>query len=485
MRRFILVCLFVAGGTAIAQSQAVNEPAPVKREFRGVWVATVGNIDWPSRRDLSTAQQQQEMRAILDKCVALKLNAVVFQVRTMADALYASEFEPWSEFLTGTLGKAPDPLYDPLEFAVREAHARGLELHAWLNPYRAKVPASRSPVPANHLVASRPDLAKPYGKHHWLNPTHPEVQAHSLKVFLDVVRRYDLDGIHMDDYFYPYPEKDANEKEIPFPDDDTWAEYQKSGGKLSRDDWRRAAVNQFVDRLYKETKALKPWVKVGISPFGIWRPGHPPGIEGFDQYGKLYADAKLWFNKGWVDYFTPQLYWPIAREKQSYPKLLAWWAEQNSQRRHLWPGNYTGRYPADEIVEQIKVTRSQIAEPGNVHFSMKSILNNSGGKADALKAIYAEPALVPAMPWLGKKPTVRLNVLRTVFAPRQLMVTPESGVFRHIIVRSRVGGKWDVAIYPADGAEPVRIPIAGMPDRQLISAVDRIGQETEPIAVTP
>ena len=481
MRRFILVGLVAAIGTAIAQPQAVQEPPPVKREFRGVWVATVGNIDWPSRRGLSTAQQQDEMRRILDKSVALKLNAVVFQVRTMADALYASELEPWSEFLTGTLGKAPDPLYDPLEFAVREAHARGLELHAWLNPYRAKVPASRSDVPNNHLVKSRPDLAKPYGKHYWLNPTHPEVQAHSLKVFLDVVRRYDVDGIHMDDYFYPYPEKDQADHEIPFPDDDTWAAYQKSGGQLSRDDWRRAAVNQLVESLYKETKAIKPWVKVGISPFGIWRPGSPPGIAGFDQYGKLYADAKLWFNNGWVDYFTPQLYWPIAQEKQSYPKLLAWWAGQNTKHRHLWPGNHTGRHPANEIVEQIKATRSQIAEPGNVHFSMRSILNNSGGKADALKAIYAESALVPAMPWLGKKPDVKFSVLLGRVEGRRWepSIATEGDPVRLIIVRWNVGGKWEMAIRATEGAH-VKFPPIERPQKIFVSAVDRLGQETEP-----
>lgn len=485
MRRFILVCLVVAFGTAIAQPHAANDPPPVLREFRGAWVATVGNIDWPSKRDLSTAQQQDEMRAILDQCAAVKLNAVVFQVRTMADALYASELEPWSEFLTGTIGQPPDPLYDPLEFAVREAHARGLELHAWLNPYRAKVPASHSPVPANHLVKSRPDLAKPYGKHYWLNPTHPEVQAHSLKVFLDVVRRYDIDGIHMDDYFYPYVEQDRpGGKNIPFPDDDTWDAYQKSGGKLARDDWRRAAVNQFVERLYNESKAIKPWVKVGISPFGIWRPGNPPGIAGLDQYSVLYADAKLWFNNGWVDYFTPQLYWAIGQEKQSYPKLLAWWAGENTRRRHLWPGNNIGRHPPAEIIEQVKVTRSQIAEPGNVFFSMKSIMNDSRGKADALKQVYTEPALVPATPWLGKKPAVKLGVeLKNTDGRRQLVVTPQGEPVRLIVVRTKVDGKWQVAIHPAEGAKAVTISMAETPETVLLSAVDRIGQETELTAV--
>src|SRR5205823_203424 len=226
------------------------------------------------------------------------------------------------------------------------------------------------------VINRRPDLAKPYGKHHWLNPTSKEVQDHSVAVILDVVKRYDVDGIHIDDYFYPYPELDENKKEIPFPDDDTWEAYKKAGGTLSRDDWRRDAVNTFVRRMYEETKKVKPWVKVGISPFGIWKPGFPPGIEGFNQYEKLYADAKLWLNEGWVDYWTPQLYWPIAQQKQSYPKLLAWWAGENTHKRHLWPGNYTSRvtgeakgWPAGEVGEQIALTRKQPGAGGNVHFS--------------------------------------------------------------------------------------------------------------------
>ena len=295
---------------------AVDNPPPVKREFRGVWVATVANIDWPSKPGLPAEKQKVELLAILDKSAELKLNAVIFQVRPMADALYESKLEPWSEYLTGTLGKGPG--YDPLAFAVEEAHKRGLELHAWFNPYRARHPSAKSAAPDDHITKKRPDLAKPYGTHFWMNPTHPDVQDHSLAVILDVVKRYDIDGVHIDDYFYPYKEKDAGGKVIPFPDDDTWEAYQRSGGKLARDDWRRDAVNVFVKRMYAETKKAKPWVKVGISPFGIWRPGHPAGIAGLDQFAELYADAKLWFNEGWVDYFSPQLYWPIAQEKQSF-----------------------------------------------------------------------------------------------------------------------------------------------------------------------
>jgi uncharacterized lipoprotein YddW (UPF0748 family) len=493
MRRFLLPTVLAACGlaaVAVAEPQAAktaDQPPPVRREFRGVWVATVGNIDWPSRKGLPTRQQQEEMRAILDKCVELKLNAVVFQVRPMADALYASDLEPWSEFLSGKLGQAPDPFYDPLEYAVREAHARGLELHAWLNPYRAKVPAATSAVPDTHLVKKRPDLAKPYGKHFWLNPTHPEVQERSLKVFLDVVRRYDVDGVHMDDYFYPYPEPDADKKDIPFPDDDTWAAYQKAGGTLSQDDWRRDAVNRFVERLYKEVKATKPWVKVGISPFGIWRPGHPPGIEGFDQYGKLYADAKLWLNEGWVDYFTPQLYWPIGREKQSYPKLLAWWAGENTKGRHLWPGNFTSRYPADEIVEQIKVTRSQIREPGNVHFSMKAIMRNAGGIADALAKAYAEPAVVPASPWLGREPGTQVAAQHRRYerdGRTETVIVALNGPIRVFVVRGQIDGTWTVRLaQTGDGALPVSNLFPKKPTKLLVSGVDRYGRETEAVEV--
>ena len=317
---------------------AADAPPPLAREFRGVWVATVSNIDWPSKPGLPAADQKAELVAILDKAVELRLNAVVFQVRPMADALYESKLEPWSEFLTGESGKNPG--YDPLAFAVTEAHARGLELHAWFNPYRARHPSGKSPPTSDHITKRRPDLAKPYGTHHWMNPTHPEVMDHSLAVILDVVKRYDVDGVHIDDYFYPYKEKDAAGAIIPFPDDDTWAKYT---GKLTRDDWRRDAVNTFVARMYKDVKAAKAWVKVGNSPFGIWRPGHPTGIAGLDQYQELYADAKLWFNEGWVDYFSPQLYWPIAQEKQSFPKLLGWWVGENTHKRHLWPGLYTSR----------------------------------------------------------------------------------------------------------------------------------------------
>jgi uncharacterized lipoprotein YddW (UPF0748 family) len=470
---------------------AVDDPPPLFREFRGAWVATVANIDWPSKPGLPVEKQQAEFLAILEKALELKLNAIVFQVRPMADALYESKLEPWSEYLTGGIGKAPEPNYDPLAFAVREAHARGLELHAWFNPYRARHPSARSPASADHITKRRPDLAKPYGTHHWMNPTSKEVQDHSIAVFLDVVKRYDVDGVHIDDYFYPYKERDKDGKSIPFPDDDTWAAYQKAGGKLGRDDWRRDAVNRFVRRMYDEVKKVKPWVKVGVSPFGIWRPGNPPGIAGFDQYAELYADARLWFNEGWVDYFTPQLYWPIAQEKQSFPKLLDWWAGENKKQRHLWPGLYTSRvtgaekgWPAREVVDQIEVVRRTEGSDGVIHFSMKALMRNSGGVADAVKLAYAEPALVPGTPWLAGKEPVAKPVVERIEAKGKpaLRVAAADGV-RFIVTRSLVGESWttDIRGTAAKGATTVPLPAGAA--RVLVQVVDRTGRLSDAVEV--
>lgn len=374
--------------------------AEQKPEFRAVWVATVANIDWPSKPGLPEADQKKELVALFDQCKALNMNCVIFQIRPMCDALYESKLEPWSGFLTGKQGQSPG--YDPLAMAVEEAHKRSMELHCWFNPYRAWSPSAKYEPNENHIIKKRPDLAKKYGNHYWMIPTHTEVQKHSLDVVLDVVRRYDIDGVHMDDYFYPYPELDEEKKEIPFPDGESWAEYQKAGGKLAMDDWRRDAVNQFVKKLYEETHKVKPWVKVGISPFGIWRPGQPATIKGFDQYAKLYADAKLWLNEGWVDYFTPQLYWTIDKPDQSYPVLMDWWAKENTKNRHLWIGNYTGRHSADEIKRQIELTRNSAGKAtGNVHFSMKSLAKE---KAEMLKKLYETPVVIPETTWLGKRP---------------------------------------------------------------------------------
>ena len=395
-------------------------PKP-NREFRAVWVATVDNIDWPSKPGLSTVQQKKEATAILDKAKSLNLNAVIFQVRPHADALYNSKIEPWSYYLTGKEGKVPNPYYDPLEFWTTEAHKRGLELHAWFNPYRAKHPAMKSESAENSIIKTHPDLVVKLGDkgYYWMDPALKETQNWTTSVIMDVVNRYNIDGVHFDDYFYPYWDYN-NGKD--FPDDTSWKKYKTSGGKLSRNDWRRNSVNKLIQHLYKEIKKAKPYVKFGISPFGIWRPGHPKSIEGFDQYDKLYADAKLWLNEGWIDYFTPQLYWPISKIPQSYPVLLNWWNKQNTKSRHLWPGLYLTREVqkpggSKEMINQIMVTRGMIENgPGNVFFSMKAFLTDYDNICEALtndKGPYSKQALIPSSVWLNsnkpKHPTAELK----------------------------------------------------------------------------
>jgi uncharacterized lipoprotein YddW (UPF0748 family) len=401
----------------MARTVADSAPPPVPREFRAAWVASVSNIDWPSKPGLTTAQQQAELIAILDKLVELRMNAIVLQVRPAADALYRSSIEPWSDFLTGKMGRAPDPYYDPLTFATAEAHKRGLEMHVWINPYRAKHPATSS-VSASHISRTHPELVRKYGPFLWMDPGDPAVRARTTKVVLDLVRRYDIDGVHMDDYFYPYPETKRG-REIEFPDASTYRRYRRRGGTLARDDWRRQNVNLLVKELYDGIHAVKPWVRFGISPFGIWRPGHPASVRGLDQYDKLYADARKWLNEGWVDYFTPQLYWAVDRPEQRYPVLLEWWAQQNLKGRHLWPGNYTGKvaftgasaWRTDEVLEQIRLTRAQPAATGNVHFSMKVFLENPDSLDERLMSeVYTGPALVPASPWLGRGAPARPEV---------------------------------------------------------------------------
>lgn len=484
--------------SATAAAQPVRETAmlpPPVREFRGVWVASVANIDWPSKRTLTTAQSQAELLALLDKAVALNLNAVLLQVRPAADALYASKLEPWSEYLTGAQGRAPVPFWDPLEFAVKEAHIRGLELHAWFNPYRARNDDARSPLVASHIARTNPAVIKKYGQFLWMDPGEKSVRDRTLAVVLDVVKRYDVDGIHIDDYFYPYREHDRRGRDIPFPDLTSWRKYTKSGGKLARDDWRRENVNLLVEALYNGIHKTKPWVKFGISPFGIWRPGYPEQVRGLDAYVELYADSRKWLREGWLDYFTPQLYWPTTRPAQPYAGLLAWWAGENIKSRHLWPGNFTSRtggrgssaWPVSELLEQIKATRLQAGATGNVHFSMESILRNQAGMNDSLVAgPYAQVALVPATPWLKTAPPVLPQpVVADVVNGRELRLLPQGDKAPWLwLVRAKFDSTWISVVLP--GAQSSwAIPSPKMPSTLAVTAINRSGEESEAISALP
>jgi uncharacterized lipoprotein YddW (UPF0748 family) len=472
---------------------AQEQPPPVSREFRAVWVATVANIDWPSKPGLNAWEQQGELIALLNKAVQLNLNAIILQVRPATDALYSSKLEPWSEFLTAQMGRPPEPNYDPLAFAVEEAHKRGLELHAWFNPYRAHHPNGKSEISTNHVSVARPGLVRSYGRYLWLDPGDSAVRRHSTRVFLDVVKRYDVDGIHIDDYFYPYKERDSAGTIIDFPDSVTWKRYVASGGTLSRDDWRRNNVDMFIRDLYKQVKATKPWVKVGISPFGMWRPGYPPQIKGFDAYSELYADSKKWLNEGWLDYFTPQLYWPIARQETSYPVLLNWWISENTKKRNMWPGNFTSRvggtgdnnWKVQEILDQISTTRLTEGAGGNVHFSAKVFMQNRDSIVDRLLAgPYAGPALVPASPWLDSIPPrtpgaylTKDSVTRATTVTFVRTGTEKPWLW---VLRYRYGPDWSTQILP--GAQTMHMFDGGSesraPDQVFVSAVDRTGNES-------
>jgi len=505
-RLFLITALFV---TLLISGCAVFRPAvdvetvvvpPVEREFRGVWIATVANIDWPSQWGLPVERQKAELRALLDRVKALNMNAVIFQVRPAADALYESEYEPWSEFLTGKQGRPPEPFYDPLEFAVEEAHRRGLELHAWFNPFRARHPSGRSELDSTHVYYTNPDIVREYGRHLWFDPGMDEAQDHSINVILDVVRRYNIDGVHLDDYFYPYKERDVNGNIIDFPDSGSYARYldRVFGEPLSKDDWRRNNVDRFIERLYREIKNEKRHVKFGISPFGIWRPGYPEQIRGFDAFAEIYADAKLWLNRGWLDYFSPQLYWPIDQYEQSYPVLLHWWHRENIYQRHLWPGNFTSRvddrgeviWPAGEIVRQIHKTRLQDGSMGNIHFSMRALVRNSDNLIQRIDAeAYGEPALIPASPWLDNTRPSQPVVTSEVLGSDVLitLATDNNDDIWLWTVRAKYGREWKTVIVPGwrNTYRIKGINAKRPPSVVAVSAVNRLGNESALVVFDP
>ena len=531
-RRFALAALAACAACTAATGQAqtvpptttltildaVTLPTP-RREFRGVWIATVDNIDWPSRPGLTTDQQKVELLTLLDRAKALNLNAVVLQVRPAADALYVSAIEPWSPYLTGQMGVEPTPAYDPLAFAIAEAHKRGLELHAWFNPFRVRQDNSgaQGPPSANHVSQTHPEWVRAYGTKLWLDPGVAAARDYSLSVIDDVVRRYDVDGVHVDDYFYPYLIKDASKKIVAFPDDATFAAYQAGGGTLARSDWRRSNIDDFVHRMYASVKAIKPWVKVGISPFGIWRPGNPPQIAGMDSYEEIDADSRRWLNEGWVDYLSPQLYWSIDRTTQSFPVLLSWWAGENKQGRHLWPGLSTSgvssapdaKWPPDEVEFQIKTARGiSGADAGTVLFSAQFMLKQDQTMPGTLPqvliaTVYAEPALIPASPWLttyagpaslvgsqmGTTLTVQPTAATAVAGQKGWTVnwTAAQGVpsLAQWLVQWRVGGAWHTTVLGGDARSFFVPQTAVKPAPPTVLGAPPVAVLVDLVAVTP
>ncbi len=493
MHRLLLIAAILCSSCQSSNRLWVNsDPAlpRVDREFRAAWIASVANINWPSRPGLSPEAQRAEALTLLDMLQELHYNAVILQVRPQCDALYPSTLEPWSYYLTGAQGVAPDPPYDPLRFWIEEAHARGLELHAWLNPYRAHH-STGGTVSEHSIIRKKPGLVVALENGFWwMDPAQSGTQDHSYAVVMDLVDRYDLDGIHFDDYFYPYPSYNGGKD---FPDEKSWQAYQAGGGSLTRGDWRREAVNTFIKRVYRGIKKRKPYVKFGLSPFGIWRPNHPASIQGFDQYDQLYADARLWLQEGWIDYWTPQLYWPINQIPQSFPVLLGWWIRQNVKGRHIWPGLSIGRLSdtlaADEIQNQIMISRGMLPDaPGTVHWSIGPVQRNDTLRTALGTGPYRRPALVPAMPWLHRKRPKAPTVTIATEADHEIKVAwsvPAIDMqIGRFVLHTRYGNDWSSRVLPSIQRDLIiarsREDKKGRLNRLLLSTIDRYGQESRP-----
>lgn len=417
----LLTLSFIFSNTIYAQ-----QPSP-KRETRAVWIATVGNIDWPSKRGLSAQQQQQEYIQHLNFLKQTGFNTVITQVRPAADALYESEIEPWSTYLSGKQGQPPFPKYDPLTFMIDETHKRNMEFHAWLNPYRALVSSANNPNPADHVTKTHPEWIIHYDGKGYFDPGNPEVREYILNVFMDVVKRYDLDALHIDDYFYPYPVagKTFNDQKS----------YQKYGNGLSLADWRRNNVNLFISQLSRMIKQEKPWVKFGVSPFGVWRNINKDQkgsntIGATACYDDLYSDILLWIDKKWVDYVAPQLYWEHNHRIAPYNVLLPWWKD-NVGNTELYAGlgvyrmvNASASSPyftPKEILKQIDAARKEKIN-GVVMYSLASFGKISKSLSDSLKynqfgniavpqAFYVKGMPLPEAPHLSIQKQQQYNVL--------------------------------------------------------------------------
>ena len=400
MKRLILIFLALLTLMAVAQ----------KREFRGAWLQTVYREDYARR---TTEQNRAYLRAQLDSLRSAGFNAVIFQVRPQADAFYPSELEPWSRYLCPD-GNAPRPAWDPLQFVIDEAHARGMELHAWLNPYRITA-TRRQTVPKGHIAARYPGRTVRYDGRLYFDPGQPANRDHIAAVVRDIVTRYDIDGIHFDDYFYPYPVKG-----VRFDDRASYARY---GRGMTLDDWRRHNVDLLIERIHTVIAEVKPWVVFGVSPFGIWRnaSSDPEGSRssGLQNYDDLYADILSWVRKGWIDYQMPQLYWPLDHKAAPSRLLLDWWADHTSGR-HMYIGQDVARTmnPGEsapcELHAKLSLASRRPEIGGHCWWPGYDVCANRAGVADSLRTVYhRHPALVPAYPWLCDDAPCAPRALRT------------------------------------------------------------------------
>jgi len=394
MKKLSLALIFLAAVcTTVAQG--------LSEELRAVWVATVSNIDFPSKPNISADVQRAEFIQLANMHQRNGMNALIVQIRPATDAFYPSPLEPWSQWLTGKQGQPPVPYYDPLEFMIEETHKRGMEFHAWMNPYRAVFNINGSSIAASHITRLHPTWFVTYGDKKYFDPGNKEVQAHVTAVVTDVVTRYKVDAIHFDDYFYPY--RIAGQE---FPDETS---YRKYGNGLRKDDWRRSNTDSIIVMLSRTIKKENPACQFGISPFGVWRNASQDPIgsntkAGQTNYDDLYADILLWLKKGWIDYVTPQLYWEIGHKLADFETLINWWSQHTYGKLcYIGMGIYrAGSNDAwkdkTQLPRQIRMLRNTPNMHGMMFFSSKTFEKNPNGWSDSLRLNYfKEPALPPKM----------------------------------------------------------------------------------------
>jgi len=490
-KAYLLILILLLGvGVAPAQSP--------KHELRAAWIATVSNIDWPSKQGLPAIEQQQQFIALLNQLQAIGCNAVIVQIRPSCDAFYESEYEPWSHFLSGHQGQPPFPYYDPLIFMIDEAHKRNMEFHAWFNPFRALVDCYQNPNPPKHVTRSHSDWIINYGGKAYIDPGVPEAREYVMRVITDVVRRYDIDAVHLDDYFYPYRIAGT-----PFGDNKSFAKY---GGGMNREDWRRNNVNLFISLLGSEIKNIKPYVKFGVSPFGVWRNSDkdPDGSAthgGQTDYDDLYADVLTWIKKGWIDYLMPQLYWEHASKAAPFGVLLPWW-NAHAYGRHVYYG--LGAYRMKEhkkgawqgpgeLLWQIKDIRKLGVNTGFSLYSATSLNDITSPIKDSLRlGCNKYIALPPVMKWIDSlppdAPTVRLDDKAGNSILKWQVKNEKKEPLKYLVYRFAANEKIDLnrsdRIVSLQQADSYIIPAEKTHTKYtyVVTALDRLWNESKPSA---
>jgi len=431
---YLFVCLYFS-------TSFYSQIAPGK-ELRGVWITTAFNIDWPSSAISSTEDQKAEFVKLIEAHKRNGINAVFVQIRPSGEVFYESAYEPWSHWLTGLQGKAPYPYYDPLLFMLDECHKRNIEFHAWFNPFRAVSNIAREKTVSYHVTRLHPEWFVTYGdeiKKIYCNPGIPDARAYIIKIIMEVVHKYDIDGVHFDDYFYP-----VKEAGVDFPDQITYSVYNFAS--QSKSDWRRDNLNDFIKTISDSINSVKSNVKFGVGPSGVWRnKSHDPdgsNTRGLSSYDEQYADVVKWLREGWIDYVSPQIYWTIGYKVADYQELVDWWS-RHVYGKHLYIGQATHRINTtsdwknpSEIPDQIRLNRMYPEVKGSIFYSSSALLKNSLGIIDSLQRdLFLAYADVPDMPWKIKvvpndliviKDTAnsyRINRLAEPMAPIQLTAT--------------------------------------------------------------